>query len=367
MTQRVVLPVPVALTALKRQAPKWSRPTLAGFVVVVCSLALLVLFPFWVPVVLAAWTAVIARPLHRILSKRIHRRRGAAALVTVMLVITFLTPVLVTGLSLASAGVELGQRLLESKSGAEALRSLAVHGDGAAISFKDFNVEQLIALGRQHGASAMAMSKMLFGAVTVAVLAVVVFVSAFYTFVLDGQRIHEWMLVHAPMERGKFHRFSSVFEEVGRGLLVGVGLTAVLQGGLATVGYLACGVPQPLVLGLATMFASLIPSVGSGLVWAPVAAGLAMSGRPGAALAMLGIGCAVSLVDNVMRPLLAQYGHLRMHGLLLFMAMLGGMMVFGAGGLLLGPLVVRFAIEGLSMLREAEPRAFPAGRMGQDI
>ena len=99
---------------------------MTGFVVLVCSLALLALFPFWVPVVLAAWAAVIARPLHQLLSKRIHRRRGAAALVTVLLVVAFLTPVLVTALSLASAGVELGQRLLESKSAPEALRALAV-------------------------------------------------------------------------------------------------------------------------------------------------------------------------------------------------------------------------------------------------
>jgi predicted PurR-regulated permease PerM len=76
---------------------------------------------------------------------------------------------------------------------------------------------------------------------------------------------------------------------------------------------------------------------------------------------MLAVGCVVALVDNVLRPVLARYGNLRMHGLLLFMAMLGGMAVFGASGLLLGPLAVRFAIEGLSMLREAQPKAFPAG------
>jgi predicted PurR-regulated permease PerM len=334
---------------------------LSGFVAALCCLALLALFPFWVPVVLAAWTAVIARPLHKVLSKRIHRRRGAAALVTVLLVLAFLTPVLVTGLSLASAGVELGQRLLESKSAPDALRALAVQGDGRDIDFKHLNLAQLIELGRQHGAGAMAMAKTLFGAATLAVLAVVVFVSAFYTFLLDGPRIHEWLLVHSPLDRGKFHRFSSVFEEVGRGLLVGVGLTALLQGTVATIGYVACGVPQPLVLGLATVLASLIPSVGSGLVWLPVSVGLFMSGRHGAAAAMLAIGCVVALVDNVVRPLLAQYGHLRMHGLLLFMAMLGGMAVFGASGLLLGPLVVRFAIEGLIMLRESEPQSFPAG------
>ncbi len=360
MTERV-LPVSVAPTALKRQRPKWDQSVLVGFVFLVCVVALVALLPFWVPVVLAAWTAVLVRPLHQIFAKRIHRRRGAAALVTVLLVVAFLTPVLVIGLSVAGAGVELGQRLLASKSGTEALRSLAVNGDGVNIDVRTLSVDQVVELGRQHGASAMAMAKVLFGAATVTTLAVVVFVSAFYTFLLEGPRLHEWMLTHVPLERGKFHRFTSVFEEVGRGLLVGVGLTAVLQGVVATVGYFACGVPQPLVLGLATIFASLIPSVGSGLVWAPVALGLLISGRPGAAAAMLGVGCVVALVDNVMRPLLTQFGELRMHGLLLFMAMLGGIAVFGASGILLGPLVVRFAVEGLSMLREAEPTAFPAG------
>ncbi len=50
--------------------------------------------------------------------------------------------------------------------------------------------------------------------------------------------------------------------------MVGVGLTALSQGAVATIGYLATGVPQALVLGMLTVFASLIPSVGSALVWA---------------------------------------------------------------------------------------------------
>jgi predicted PurR-regulated permease PerM len=206
----------------------------------------------------------------------------------------------------------------------------------------------------------MGLAQSLFGAAAVIAIGIVVFVSAFYTFLFEGHRIHEWLLVHSPLSRGNFHRLSSVFAEVGRGLLLGVGLTALLQGVVATIGYLLCGVPQPLVLGLVTVFASLIPSVGSGLVWAPVTLGLAISGRPGAALGMLAIGCFVSVVDNLVRPLLAQYGQLNMNGLLLFLAMLGGIAVFGAPGLLLGPLVVRLAMEGLAMLRESSPELFPA-------
>ena len=88
------------------------------------------------------------------------------------------------------------------------------------------------------------------------------------------------------------------------------------------------------------------------MVWVPVTAGLALSGRPGAALAMLLIGLFVSVVDNLLRPLFARYAELRMHALVLFVAMLGGIVLFGTWGLLLGPLLVRWAAESASMVRE---------------
>lgn len=337
-----------------------SRP-LRWVAVALCAAAAVTLQPFWVPIVLAAWLAVMARPLYRVLAKRIHRRRGAAALLTVLLVIVFLVPIVFVTLSLSSAALELGQRLLSSKSGPDALRLLASDGGGPSLDLHRLDTRQWLEFARQHGKSALSLAQTLFGAATVATLGVVTFVSVFYTLLLEGPQLHEWLLVHAPLPRGQFHRLTSVFDEVGRGLLIGVGLTALLQGAVATVGYFVCAVPQPLVLGLVTIFASLIPSVGSGLVWAPVSLGLLLVGRPGAAAAMLVIGCVVSVVDNVMHPVLARYGQLRLHGLLLFIAMLGGIAVFGAGGLLLGPLFVRLAVEALTMLREESPASFPQG------
>ena len=341
------------------ETPARKPFALRVLVTTLCLAAVAALVPFWAPLVVAAWAAILAAPLHRAVVKRIHRRKGAAAVVTVLLVVVFLVPLVVVTLSLSASAVELGRRLIASGSGTEALRSLAANGDQGAFDLHKLDPKQGIELARQHGASAMGVAKTLFGAVTVMVVGAVVFVSAFYTFLFEGPRLHEWLLLHSPLERGQFHRLSSVFSEVGRGLLIGVGLTAALQGTVATIGYVVCGVPQPLVLGLVTIFGSLIPSIGSGLVWAPVTAGLLIAGRPGAAIAMLVIGCVVSLVDNLVRPLLAQYGQLHMHGLLLFVAMLGGIAVFGAAGLLLGPLVVRLAVEGLKMLREATPESFP--------
>jgi predicted PurR-regulated permease PerM len=348
---RNVTPRP-ALTASGHTAQSAGEGrALRWFVVVLSLAAAAVLVPFWAPLVLAAWFAIIVSPLQQRLAKSLRRPKLSAGLLTAVLVLVILLPVAVATLSLSGSAMALGQRVVESKNGAKALKALS-SGDGAAFNLKQLDPEHALELVRQHGATALGAARKIFGAVSVVLIGLVVFVAAFYTFLTEGKAVHTWLLERAPLSHAHFHRLANVFSEVGRGLVVGVGLTALSQGTVATIGYLATGVPQAWVLGLLTVFSSLIPSVGSALVWVPVTAGLALSGRPGAAIAMLVIGLFVSVVDNLLRPLFARYAELRMNGLVLFVAMLGGIVLFGTWGLLLGPLLVRWASEGLSMLRE---------------
>jgi len=309
------------------------------------------LVPFWAPLMLAAWGALIAWPLQERLTKSLRRSKLTAALLTGLLVFAILLPVAVATLSLSGNAIALGQRLIESKSGEDALKTL-MSSDATGFNLKQLDPQHVLDLIRKHGATALGAARTIFGAASVALLGLVIFVAGFYTFLLEGKQARDWLLERSPLSHAHFHRLANVFAEVGRGMLVGVGLTALSQAAVATIGFLVTGVPQALVLGLVTMFASLIPSVGSALVWIPVTAGLALTGRPGAAVAMLVIGLFVSVVDNLLRPLFARYAELRMHSLVLFVAMLGGIVLFGTWGLLLGPLLVRWASEGLTMLRE---------------
>lgn len=354
---RAVLP----LASRQAHSPD-SRPThgraLSWLVFAFTLGAAATLVPFWAPLMLAAWGTLIAWPLQQRLAKALRRPRLSAALLTGLLVVLILLPIVVATLSLSSSAIALGQRLAESKDGADALKTLS-SGDATGFDLKQLDPEHALTLVRQHGATALAAARRIFGAASVALIGLVVFVAGFYTLLTEGRAAHDWLLERAPISRGHFHRLANVFSEVGRGLVVGVGLTALSQGAVATIGYLATGVPQALVLGMLTIFASLIPSVGSALVWAPVTAGLALGGRHGAALVMLCIGLFVSVVDNLLRPLFARYADLSMNSLVLFVSMLGGIVVFGAWGLLLGPLLVRWAMEGLSMLREQRAELHP--------
>lgn len=322
--------------------------------------ALAMLVPFWAPLMLAAWGAIIAWPLQQRVSKWSGHRNVVAGAFTTLLVLAILTPLVVCAFSLSASAVALIQKLMASQSGADALKALSTQGGTGfdlKASIQHLDLKHAFDLVRQHGAKALGAASSAFGIASMVIIGVVVFIAGFYSFLTDGRKLHDWLLECSPLSHPNFHRLANVFVEVGRGLLVGVGLTALVQGAVATVGYLVTGVPQALVLGMVTMIASLIPSVGSGLVWVPVTAGLALSGRHGAALVMLAIGLFTSVIDNLMRPIFARYAELRLNGLVLFVAMLGGIVLIGPWGLLLGPLVVRLAVEGLDMLREQRASA----------
>jgi predicted PurR-regulated permease PerM len=350
----------VAQNAVPRARPNRLR-VLRWLILLIAIAAFWALKPLWPPLVLAAWTAIIVRPLHEKLGKKMHRRKQAAGVITVLLVILALAPFIVVGLSLFGDAITLIERLSQSKSGAQALHSLTAAGTGTDVQTDKWDVQRVVAMARSHGSGALGAARTMFGAATALVIGIVIFVYGFFTFLVHGNRIYHWVLDRSPIPRASLVRFAEAFAETGRGLLIGVGLTALLQGIVAGIGYIVLGVPQALVLALLTMMAALIPSVGSGLVWVPVTVMLAVTGRSGAAVALLVIGCIVSLSDNFARPALSRFGKLEMPTFLLFASMLGGIGAFGAWGLITGPLFVRLACVGLDMLKESRAPAAEVG------
>jgi len=132
---------------------------------------------------------------------------------------------------------------------------------------------------RTHAGSALNVPQVVSGAMTQAVVGLVVFVATFYMFLAKGAALYDWLIAHSPLSPPQSRRLGAAFAETGRGLLIGIGLTVLLQGAVATVGYVVTGVPQAFVLGLLTVIAAFIPSIGSALVWAPVTAALLIAGR----------------------------------------------------------------------------------------
>ena len=136
---------------------------------------------------------------------------------------------------------------------------------------------------------------------------------------------------------------------MGRITLSGTVVTGLVQGALAGLGFWMTGVPRPLFLGIAAAIASLVPAVGTLLVWVPAGLYLLAIGSPGAAAAELAWGAlvVVGFSDYVIRPRLV--GDEGMPAILTFLALFGGLEVLGLPGLIAGPVLMALAVAVLRL------------------
>jgi predicted PurR-regulated permease PerM len=145
-----------------------------------------------------------------------------------------------------------------------------------------------------------------------------------------------------------------VVASVGAGLLV-----AAAQGVIGGVAFWMLGLGAPVLWGVAIAFCSLIPLVGSALVWLPATVWLLASGEITRGVIMLLVGVlGIGLVDNILRPLVLS-GRTSVSGLVVFFGLLGGVAAFGFIGLVIGPIVLVITGSLLRLLSRPD-RADPA-------
>ncbi len=138
------------------------------------------------------------------------------------------------------------------------------------------------------------------------------------------------------------------FQKVGKEVFIGTMLTGLAQGVLAGIGYVIAGVPEPALLATITAVCSLVPAVGTLLIWVPAGIGLFATGHAGAGIFELLWGgfVVVVLSDYVIRPSLVG-GHGHVPTLLTFVSLFGGVEVFGLLGLIIGPVIAAVALAVL--------------------
>ena len=327
-----------------------TQDRLINALTIVATLGAAAVFvPFWAPLLLAAWAADLVDSLAGRFERFLGGRERAAWALILLLCAFVLVPMVGVGVSLSIAMEGLEERvraLLEGRgTGAGLLLG------GASVGEKRLPTDWA-GLATRHGASAWSVLSSVARASLGAFVAGLVFFAAFYSFIVDGRRIYAWMERSAPIAPADLARLAAAFRETGRGLIVAGGGTALLQGVIATIGYVAIGVPRAFVLGPLTAVCALVPFIGTGLVWVPLAIELAASGHHVRAALIVGLGVLVSVIDNIVRPMFARYGKLTLPGVVVLISMLGGVAVFGAKGALLGPLLVRLCTCALDIAAE---------------
>jgi len=214
-------------------------------------------------------------------------------------------------------------------------------------------------VGEQGGQAAGAVAGALAATGSAAFQTVMMLIALFF-FLVDGPRLVGFLDRHVPLKPGQFRQLVEDFRATSVSALVATLATAGIQTVTALVGYLVFRAPNVVFLTLVTFVVALIPAVGGASVVVIVGIIQLATGHPisGGILVAWGL-VVVSLVDNVARPFLLK-GGMELHGGVVFFSLLGGLSVFGAIGLVIGPLVVTFLLAVVKMYEREFGRP-PAG------
>jgi len=234
-----------------------------------------------------------------------------------------------------------------------ALQNNAVFARIAQIRIGDFQVGEELA--NASGTIASWLSPRVFsvvGGATSAVLNLVIaFFGLYYMLRSDGttwSSIRQYIPFSAHTADALRDRFFNVTEAT----LLGTVLIAVIQGSLVGTGFWIVGLPNPFFWGTVTAFASILPVLGTSLVWLPAVLVLLVQDRYGAAITMLVIGAGIaSNVDNLIRPLIYRRVS-NIHPMITLVGAFAGVRYFGLLGVLLGPLGIAYLFELLKFYRE---------------
>ena len=158
-----------------------------------------------------------------------------------------------------------------------------------------------------------------------------------------------------PLPDSQISELIEVFRRTSKAIFKGNFVIGAAQGLMTGLLFWGAGLSSPAFFGVVAAFASLIPAVGSGLVWGPAVLYFAVSGDLVRALVALGVGVGlISTLDNLLRPTLVGRDA-GMHDLMVFLTTIGGLSFFGPLGVLYGPLVGAGALALLRLYEETLP------------
>lgn len=326
-------------------------------------LAYLLIQPFLMPIFLAVVLVVVGWPLHLgVLWVVGGKRRYLAAAITVFLftLIIVLPLYFIVGIITAQA-LDLYNtvsHMIQSGGFQDSLK----HGLNLLNPFFDKLNEALgiskVDVFTQVGEMVRRVSNLLYsnlagllrGITNIVIDFFLMLLVSFYLFI-DGRSAADRLLSLSPMPASLNNKIKDEVLNTMRATLTGTVVLSLIQGILGGIGFWIFGVPNSPFWGTVMVFASVVPIFGTAVVWLPGGLFLLLSGMTEAGIGVM-IWCLISALvcDNLLRPkLLGNVTHL--HPLMIFFAVLGGLLLFGVVGLVLGPMVLALMLSLLEVYR----------------
>ena len=183
-----------------------------------------------------------------------------------------------------------------------------------------------------------------------------VLVFVLYFMLIGGTKMEQYIYELLPFSDSNKKHVMNEINMIVRANAIGIPLLAIIQGAIATLGYYLFDAPSALLFGFLTCFATVIPIVGTTLVWFPLAAYMAISGDwPHAIGLLLYCGLIVTNIDNLIRFIL-QKKMADTHPLITIFGVVIGLSLFGFMGVIFGPLLISIFILCVNIFKEQYPK-----------
>lgn len=316
--------------------------------------------PFLTAILFAAVMAVVFYPVHLRIWGWIRGANLAAFVSTLLVLLAVILPMVALG---TAAKTEIGQgyAFLSEKSAegggwgpwmtqesGKALDAVGRHVDLSGLNVRADLQSRLEALSAWIVRSAADVAKNLGSFVLDASIS---FFTLFFLF-REGRRMKLTIAALLPLDQARVERLFASISDTIFANVYGVLAVAAMQGTLIGAAFAALGLSSPILWGMVTAACSLIPVVGTSLVWLPASIVLVAGGHWVKALILLTWGAGfVSLADHAVRPYVIG-GRVKMNTLFVFFSLLGGIRAFGILGIFVGPLILSITFALLGMLRE---------------
>lgn len=315
-----------------------------------------ILLPFFGAVFWGAVLAIIFTPLYRRLLVILNQRQNLAALTTLLLcLIMVILPFTLIAASLLQEVLDIYQRIKSGELNFGAYFQQIMGGlPSWMVNFLDgmglTNISELkdmLSNGALQGSQLIATEALNMGQNTFHfIISFGIMLYLLFFLLRDGTVLSTKIKQAIPLSMEYKRHLFSKFTTVVRATVKGNIAVAAVQGTLGGVMFSFLGIRGALLWGFIMAFLSLVPAVGAGLIWAPVAIYFLLTGALWQGITLIAFGVLViGMVDNILRPILVGKDT-QLPDYVVLISTLGGMVVFGLNGFVIGPVIAALFISG---------------------
>ncbi|MCB2189390.1 MAG: AI-2E family transporter [Deltaproteobacteria bacterium] len=341
-------------------ANSFSRWFFLVLIVLVLYLSYQIISPFLLPIFLSMTLVVVGGPMYQGLLRLVRGRRYlASALTCLVLMGMILLPFFLLGGVLTAQALELYTSVSHQLSQGDLPKMFNFHlGDldplferlreAVGVSRADIYRELGELVRRVSNLVYVQFTEILAGVTNFLIgFALVMFIT-FY-LLMDGEELAKRLMSLSPLPGDTNQQIRAEMLSTLKATLRATVMLALINGGICGVGFGLFGVPKAVFWGVTMVMASVVPLIGTGLIWVPTVIYLLVQSQTGAAIGV-GVWClVVGLVcDNILRPRFLG-GATNIHPLATFFSVLGGLGFFGLTGLILGPMVLAILLSLLGI------------------